>query len=33
MKSSEEIVVVENIEVPTGPNAGYEVDDPLFQSE
>jgi hypothetical protein len=33
MNSSGEIFVVENIEVPTGPNTGYGVDDPLFQSE
>jgi hypothetical protein len=33
MNSSGEIVVVENTEVPTGPNAGSGVDDPLFQSE
>jgi hypothetical protein len=33
MNSSGEIVFVENIEVPTGPNAGSRVDDPLFQSE
>jgi hypothetical protein len=33
MNSSGEIVVVENIEVPTGPNVGSGVDNPLFQSE
>jgi hypothetical protein len=33
MNSSGEIVVVDNTEVPTGPNAGSGVDDPLFQSE
>jgi hypothetical protein len=33
MNSSREIIVVENIEVPTGPNMGSGVDDPLFQSE
>ena len=33
MNSSREIVFVDNIEVPTGPNAGSGVEDPLFQSE
>jgi hypothetical protein len=33
MNSSGEIVIVENIGVPTGPNAGSGVDDPLFPSE
>jgi hypothetical protein len=33
MNSSGEIVVVDNTEVPTGPNTGSGVDDPLFQSE
>jgi hypothetical protein len=33
MNSSREIVVVDNIEVPTGPNARSGVEDPLFQSE
>jgi hypothetical protein len=33
MNSSREIVVVDNTEVPTGPNAGSGVEDPLFQSE
>jgi hypothetical protein len=33
MNSLGEIVVFNNIEVPTGPNAGSGVDDPLFQSE
>jgi hypothetical protein len=33
MNSSGEIVVDENIEVPTGPNTESGVDDPLFQSE
>jgi hypothetical protein len=33
MNSLREIVVVDNIEVPTGPNTGSGVDDPLFQSE
>jgi hypothetical protein len=33
MNSSGEIVVVDNIEVPTGPNTGSRVEDPLFQTE
>jgi hypothetical protein len=33
MKSLGEIVVVDNIKVPTGPNVGSGVDDPLFQSK
>jgi hypothetical protein len=33
MNSSGEIVVVENFEVPTGPNAGSGVEDPHFHSE
>jgi hypothetical protein len=33
MNSLGELVVDENIEVPTGPNAESGVDDPLFQSE
>jgi hypothetical protein len=33
MNSSREIVVIENIEVPTRPNTGSGVDDPLFESE
>jgi hypothetical protein len=33
MNSLVEIVVVENIELPTGPTTGYGVDNPLFHSE
>jgi hypothetical protein len=33
MNSLEEIVVVDNIEAPTGPNARSGVDDTIFQSE
>jgi hypothetical protein len=33
MNSSEEIVIVENTEVPTRPNIGSGVKDPLFHSE
>jgi hypothetical protein len=33
MNSSGEIVVDENFEVPTGPNVGSGVEDPLFHSE
>jgi hypothetical protein len=33
MNSSREIVVFDNTEVPTRPNVGSRVEDPLFQSE
>jgi hypothetical protein len=33
MNSSREIVFVDNTEVPTEPNVGSRVDNPLFQSE
>jgi hypothetical protein len=33
MKSSREIVVVDNTKVPTGPNVGSGVEDPHFHSE
>jgi hypothetical protein len=33
MNLAREIVVVDNTRVPTGPNAGFGVEDPLFQSE
>jgi len=33
MNSSREIVVVDDTEVPTRPNARSGVEDPLFQSE
>jgi hypothetical protein len=33
VNSSREIVIVDDTEVPTEPNAGSRVEDPLFQSE
>jgi hypothetical protein len=33
MNSSGELIVDENFEVPTRPNVGSQVEDPLFQSE